>query len=472
MKVLFKILFILFLTFHLSAYEIGDFVRDVMIKPMDFAFPQPSHLQADDGTEIITLPNSDFPIANAELHIYYGRKNLGNRKTEIVRLLEDSWEFSGSRTYPKDKLLQEFEKLGAVFSLSLDYEKTTISVNYLQKDEKRVVELISSFWNEPLLDEDVISTMRVRIADEIKRRNDNPTSLGMRKLKERVFNHTILGKVSSLDGLNSVTAADLREFQDEIFAENKRILLLTGDSDATNWKSYIKNLPVKPGKQEVAEEVQTEILNQNLSEIKSKHLLIEKDVSQAFVAMMGSIPKHNDPDFYAIQVLNYMIGGGGFNSYYMREIRNNRGLAYSAGSATDFQKSYGTIHFYSMTKTESVPEVLKLMQDLIQSEFISQLKEDELKRAQVAITNQFVFLFDDSKKVLQNELRFRDHDMPKDYLLQFRENIEKVTLEDLKRVGKKYFHPGNLSVIVVGPKKLGETLGKDFKLIQPEDSVF
>ncbi|TGL63815.1 insulinase family protein [Leptospira ognonensis] len=344
-------------------------------------------------------------------------------------------------------------------------------MSYLKKDEKRVIELLTSFWTESQLDEDVILTMRGRLADEIKRRNDNPTSLGMRKIKERVLKDTILAKVSSLDGLNAVTTPELKQFQDEIFAEKKRILLLTGDAEISNWKKYLSNLKIGSAEMQIPEELSSELVNKNISEYKSKHLLVEKDVSQAFVVMMGSLPKHNDADFYAIQVLNYIIGGGGFNSYYMREIRNNRGLAYSAGSAADFQKGYGILHFYAMTKTESVPEVLKLMQELIQIDFISKLKEEELTRAKVAITNQFVFLFADSKKVLQNELRFRDHEMPKEYLLHFRENIEKVSLDDLKRVGKKYFDPANLSVLVVGPKALDSSLGKQFKLIQPEDSA-
>ncbi len=468
-----KILIVFLITFalNLSAYEIGDFVRDIKLKSLDFPFPKISSESSNDNTEILSLPNADFPIVFAEFQIYYGKKNIGNRKTEIVHLLEDAWQFSGSKSYPKDKLLQEFEKLGATFSLDLDYEKTILSVSYLKKDEKRVIELLSSFWNEPILDSEIVTTMRERIADKIRRRNDNPTSIGMRKLKERVFKNTIAGKVSTIDGLNSVTIDDLSLFQKEILSERNRKLLLTGDVDIKLWKEYLSKFPINNQTLSTAEIVKFDDIKKNINLIEKKHILVEKDVSQSFVAMMGVLPKHNDPDFYAIQVLNYIIGGGGFNSYYMREIRNNRGLAYSAGSSCDFQKEYGTIQFYAMTKAESTVEVLKLMQDLIQSDFISTLKEEELKRATVAITNQFVFLFDDSKKVLRNELRFRDHEMPEGYLLNFRKNIEAVKLDDIKKVGKKYFDPSHLTIMIVGPKQLKEKLGNDFTLIQPEDII-
>ncbi|MCZ8155382.1 MAG: pitrilysin family protein [Leptospira sp.] len=471
MKYLIHLIILTSFTFSAFAYQMGDFVKDITFKDLVFNFPNIAVTKATDGTELLSLTNKDFPIVFAEFQVYYGRKNIGNGNTEITRLLKDSWEFSGSKAYPKDSLLQEFEKLGATFSLSIDYDKTTISMSYLKKDEARIVELFRSFWIESNLDNEVIETMRSRIADEIKRRNDNPTSLGMRKIKERVFDGTILGKVSSLSGLESITRDQLIQFQSEIVSEKKRILLLTGDAEPETWKKYITGITIANADQMKAEEVLTESLVNNLSRIKGKHVLVEKEVSQAFVVMMGALPRHNDPDFYAIQVLNYMIGGGGFNSYYMREIRNNRGLAYSAGSQTDFQKGYGTIHFYAMTKAESTVEVLGLMKDLIKEDFIAKLQQAELKRAQIAITNQFVFLFSDSKKVLQNDLRFREHEMSPDYLIHFRENIEKVTLEDLVRVGKKYFNPQGLSVLVVGPKSLKESLGVQFQIIQPEENA-
>ncbi len=472
MKNIIHIAFLFIFVLGLSAYEIGDFTSDLVFKPLQFSFPSIQKETSLDGTEILSLTENDFPIVSAEFHIYYGRKNLGNRKVEIIRLLEDSWEFSGSKNYPKDLFLQEFEKLGAAFSLSVGYEKTIIEVSYLKKDEKRIAELLSSFWNEPNLDSDVIATMRSRISDEIKRRNDSPTSVGKRKIRERVLANSILGRVATLEALDSVTIEELTQFQSEIFSEKKRKLLLTGDADPIVWKEQIKLLPTKQISQIRAEEIQNDLIDKNLSAIKGQHILVEKDVSQAFVTMMGSCPKHNDPDFFAVKVLNYIIGGGGFNAYFMREIRNNRGLAYSAGSDADFQKGYGLIFFFAATKVESTAEVLKLMQELIQKDFISGLKEDEIKRAQVAIVNQFVFEFEDNKKVLRNELRFQEHDMPRDHLVNFRQNIEKVTLEDIKRVGAKYFNPDSLSILVVGPKKLKESLGSNFKIIQPEENSF
>ncbi|WP_411822229.1 M16 family metallopeptidase [Leptospira sp. 'Mane'] len=466
------ILLSLFLAPTLFAREMGDFVKDIKIAPLNFSIPEFVSEKLEDGTEILALPNSEFPIINSELHIYHGKKDLGKRPVEIIRLLEDSWEFSGSKSYPKDTLLQEFENLGASFSLAIGYHKTVISFSYLKKDEARVFELFQSFWKESNLDDEVISTMRGRIMEEIKRRNDNPSAVGGRKSQELLYAGTIFGTSSTTQGLEGIKKEELVAFQKEILSEKKRVLILSGDVNVSSWKKNLSSLTLHESSgKSVSETITSESLKQSLSSLKKKHILVDKDVSQSFVIMMGVLPKHNDPDFYSIQVLNYIIGGGGFNSYFMREIRNNRGLAYSAGSSADFQDEYGVINFFAMTKTESVPEVVSLMKELIDSKFIGTIKEEELTRAKIAITNQFVFLFDDSKKVLNNDLRFKEHHMPKDYLVKFRENIEKVSLSDIQRVGKLYFDPEKLATVIVGPKSLKQGLGEKFHIISPEDRI-
>ncbi|TGM81634.1 insulinase family protein [Leptospira mtsangambouensis] len=467
MKRIYLIL-IVFSFFNLSAREMGDFVRDLKFKPLVFEVPEIKSVKQPSGVEIFSLKNAEFPIVYADIYVYHGRKNLGKRPVEITKLLEDSWELSGSKTYPKEKFLETLEFYGASFSVSIDYEKTIFSFAYLTSTEKEVLPIIQSFFDSPNLDESLVTTTKGKLTEEIKRRNDNPTALGSRKAKEALFLGTIAGTSMQIAALESLKMDELIEFQSEILKEPKRRFLVTGDYDLKSWERFFPNLPESNEKNN-SESITPLFLSENIKKTGNKIRLVEKDVSQSFISMVGVLPEHNHPDFYAIQVLNYIIGAGGFNSYYMREIRNNRGLAYSAGSNTDFQENYGTIQFFAMTKTESVKEVLSLMQELIQPKLIDSLTEDELVRAKNAIINQFVFQFEDDKRTLASEVRRRDHKMPDGYLQNFRKEIDRLTLSDLKRVGKLYFQSDKLIITIVGPKVLESSFGEAVKVIQPED---
>ncbi|TGL37727.1 M16 family metallopeptidase [Leptospira perdikensis] len=466
-----KRIYIILLTFcfsTISAREMGDFVRDLQFKPLVFEVPEISSIKQTSGVEIFSLKNAEFPIVYADIYVYHGKKHLGKRPVEIARLLEDSWELSGSATYPKEKFLETLEFYGASFSVSIDYEKTVFSITYLKSTEKEVLPVLKSFFATPNLDESLMVTTKGKLGEEIKRRNDNPTALGSRKAKESLFRGTIAGTSMQLPSMESLKLTDLIQFQKEILAEPKRRFLVTGDFDLKSWENFFPNL-VEESKQRESETITPSILSENIKKEGKQIRLVTKDVNQTFISMLGVLPEHNHPDFYAIQVLNYIIGAGGFNSYYMREIRNNRGLAYSAGSNTEFQENYGTIQFFAMTKTESAKEVLSLMRELIQPKLIDSLTEEELVRAKNAIINQFVFQFEDDKRTLASEVRRRDHKMPEGYLQNFRKEIDRLTLSDLKRVGKLYFQADKLIVTVVGPKSLESTFQGSVKVLNPED---
>ncbi|TGK87019.1 insulinase family protein [Leptospira noumeaensis] len=454
--------------FNLSAREMGEFVRDLQFKPLVFEVPEITSINHPSGVEIFSYKNSEFPIVYADLYVYHGKKHLGKRSVEVSKLLEDSWELSGSKTFPKEKFLETLEFYGASFSVSIDYEKTVFSFAYLKSTEKDVLPVIQSFFDHPNLDESLVITTKGKLTDEIKRRNDNPTALGSRKAKESLFRGTIAGTSMQISSLESLKLSDLTEFQSEILKEPKRRFLVTGDYELKSFDSFFSKLG--SGSEKLESEVITpSILSENVKKEGKNIRLVVKDVNQTFISMIGVLPEHNHPDFYAIQVLNYIIGAGGFNSYYMREIRNNRGLAYSAGSNTDFQENYGTIQFYAMTKTESAKEVLSLMRELIQPKLIDSLTEEELVRAKNAIINQFVFQFEDDKRTLASEVRRRDHKMPEGYLQNFRKEIDRLTLADLKRVGKLYFQSDKLIVTIVGPKVLESSFQGSVKLVNPED---
>lgn len=462
------LIFFVFAISTLSAREMGEFVREIQFKPLVFEVPEITSTKQPSGVEVFSLKNAEFPIVYADIYVYHGKKHLGKRVVEIARLLEDSWELSGSAKFPKEKFLETLEFYGASFSVSIDYEKTVFSIAYLKSTEKEVLPVLQSFFVAPNLEESLMVTTKGKLSEEIKRRNDNPTALGSRKAKEALFRGTIAGTSMQLSSLESLKLTDLVQFQKEILKEPKRRFLVTGDFDLQSWESFFPNL-VEETKQRESETITPSLLAENVKKEGKQIRLVAKDVNQTFISMIGVLPEHNHPDFYAIQVLNYIIGAGGFNSYYMREIRNNRGLAYSAGSNTEFQENYGTIQFFAMTKTESAKEVLSLMRELIQPKLIDSLTEEELVRAKNAIINQFVFQFEDDKRTLASEVRRRDHQMPEGYLQNFRKEIDRLTLSDLKRVGKLYFQPDKLLVTIVGPKALESSFQGSVKVLNPED---
>ena len=149
----------------------------------------------------------------------------------------------------------------------------------------------------------------------------------------------------------------------------------------------------------------------------------------------------------------------------MREVRSNRGLAYSVYSYFQIGRHLpGMFLAGSETKSSSTAEVVKLMRQLMQGMIDKPVSEAELKLAKESLVNSFVFAFDDTHSVVTQKVRLDYYGYPQDYLENFRQNIERVTVADVQRVSKEYLHPDHLLIVLVGDTEVFANQIKDLGL--------
>jgi zinc protease len=159
----------------------------------------------------------------------------------------------------------------------------------------------------------------------------------------------------------------------------------------------------------------------------------------------------DNPDVFALKVANFILGGGGFNSRMMREIRSDRGLAYSVYSYFDVGRRLpGLFIAGSETKSTSTVEVVQLLQQLIEQIRDEPVSEAELELAKKSLINSFIFAFENSHSIVSRKVRLDYYDYPKDYLETYRQKLAAVTVADVQRVAHKYLHPDLLQIVLVG----------------------
>jgi zinc protease len=112
------------------------------------------------------------------------------------------------------------------------------------------------------------------------------------------------------------------------------------------------------------------------------------------------------------------------------------------------------------------------MKEILSEKTFSKITQKEIDDAKKSINNQFVFLFLNNNRILENQVRFDEDDMPENYLRDYRDNMNKVTLDDIRRVGKKYFVFDKLKTIIVSsPDAIKSFPSERSKTIQPEDNI-
>src|SRR5207253_7963125 len=183
------------------------------------------------------------------------------------------------------------------------------------------------------------------------------------------------------------------------------------------------------------------------------YLVNKEDVNQSNVRMVAPGTDRHNPDYFAIEVFNEVMGGG-FSSRLVQDIRTAKGLAYSVGGGigTAFDHP-GITRFVLGTKSERTIESIEALYQDVDDLKSHPITGDEIKRAKDSILNSFIFNFDTPDKVLRERMAYQFYGYPLNFLEQYRAGIEKATVADVNRVAAKYLHKDQLAVLVVGNPK-------------------
>jgi hypothetical protein len=215
-------------------------------------------------------------------------------------------------------------------------------------------------------------------------------------------------------------------------------------------------------------------------EFESGVFFIEKeDTTQAYIRVGHLGIETKNPDFFAVQVLNEVLGGG-FTSRLFDNVRSKKGLAYSVWGAvgSSFMRP-GVFQSGMSTKSESMAESVGALREELVGIIENPATDEELELAKESILNSFIFNYQSRSQILGQQMLYAYYGLPADFLDRYRDNIEKVTTKDVARVAETYIHPDKMIMLVVGKSAdfdkpvstFGEVTEIDITIPPPADTT-
>ena len=201
---------------------------------------------------------------------------------------------------------------------------------------------------------------------------------------------------------------------------------------------------------------------------KGQIYFLFKDIPQSIIISGQFAPGKKEPEAYPFDVLDFIVGSGGFRSHIFQEVRNNLGLAYSTGSFYSKKSEYGVFEAYAITGSESTAKVISIIRSIIKDIRTNEVDKNELEWAKKSINNNFIFSFISAEQIAYQQLMIEYEKLSTDYLTTYRDNIAKIQAEDLKKVAIKYLLPDETVTLVVGTEstynQLISTFGNVIKI--------
>ncbi|MCV0368766.1 pitrilysin family protein [Filomicrobium sp.] len=345
----------------------------------------------------------------------------------------------------------EFQERMEDIAMRMSYEDSRDtfygSVETLSANRPQAMELLKLALTKPRFDDDAIERIRGQLKASIVYASRDPDRVAGNAWYAAAFPNHPYGKPKdgTLETISSITRDDLEAYRSRIFARENLKVVAVGDIDADALAKLLDevfgDLPQKAKLNSVSDVAPPK---------KGSLTVTEMDVPQSVAVFgLGGL-KRKDPDFMSAFVLNHIIGGGGFASKLMEEVREKRGLAYSVYSYLS-PMDHSAIFLGSVaTKNEAIAESLDVIRAELKKMVETGPTEEDLKNAKDYLTGSYALRFDSNAKIASQLLGIMVEGMGIDYVNTRNAQIEAVTLEDIKQAAKRFLDLNDLIVTVVG----------------------
>jgi zinc protease len=353
----------------------------------------------------------------------------------------------GAGDLDSEAFQERVESLAIDFSFEASRDAFTGGAKTLTKNKDEAFRLLRMVLNEPHMDPEAVERVGEQIASSIKMDDEDPEKVASNAWFKRVFDgHPYANPLKgTLESVGAITPADLKDYVRRTFAKDGLKVGVVGDISASDLARALDEVfGGLPDKAELASVPEAEWRAGASSQV------IPLSVPQSVVTFGQPGLKRNDPDFMAAYILNYIIGGGGFSSTLMQEVREKRGLAYSVYTYLYPLDRAALFLGGVATKNEAVSQSINVIREELTRIAASGPTAEELENAKRYLTGSYALRFDSSVKIANTLLWTQIEDLGMDYIDRRNSLVEAVTLEDVKRVAAQLIKPGNLVITVVG----------------------
>jgi zinc protease len=416
------------------------------------------------GLRLIFYEDHTVPLIHVQALVKAGGIYDPSGKVGLAKLTAASLSACGTKSHPSAALHETLESLAADLSSSCDSEFTTITLDLLSKDLERGLPLFSSVVMQPAFESEMVEVERSKLLETLKRQNEDLLDAAKRELKKRLYgDRSEWARTPTLKGVQGITKEDLAAFHARYFKPGAAILAVSGDFSPEQMVKRIEGLfgawpkeaVLYPSIAPVTDKTPPQVVIFDRPDLAQVEIFCGELTGRRFEG--GKL----NPDRYPLAVLSHMIGGAGFNSILMREIRSNRGLAYRVGSLYTFGTDRGVFGVYGDTGVESASQVVELMREVLAQAAKAPPQEKDIALIKDNLINQFAFEFDPTPKIVDKAATMEMQGFPEDYLTTYCDKLRAVAAVDLQETAKKYIHPASQTLVVIGPaKSLQEPLAK------------
>jgi len=398
---------------------------------------------------LLIAEEHSLPFVTFQLLIDSGSRSDPSGREGLSRLTARGL-LLGTSKRSASSINKELDFMGTILNASSGRDYATLELQVLKKNLDKGFDLFMEVLTQPTFPEKEIKREIQKTLGNIKADEDDPGVVAEKAFLQALFlkspyAHPVEGTEESLQ---RITREDLVQFYRMFYHPNNCILAVVGDITAEEIKAKLI-----PRLQQWPEGKIPETPFEAQFAGRPKTIKIDRSITQANIIIGNRGVSRSNPDYYAVSVMNYILGGGGFASRLLEEIRNKRGLAYSVASFFVPGRYPGSFQIVLQTKNPSAREAISLALTQMKRIQKKPVSTKELEGAKKYLIGSFPLRLDTQGKLSMFLVAVEYYGLGLDYHEKYESLIRSVTESDVLRVAKKYLHPENYILVVVADLK-------------------
>jgi zinc protease len=403
-------------------------------------------MQLSNGAILLVSEQHQLPMVTTSIAFDAGARRDPDGKEGLAALTAQSMT-EGTTALSARDFNEKVDFMGSSIAISPSRDYSIASFTTLKKYQSDTLHLLAQILQNPGLRDTDIQRKQAQQIASIKSNEEEPGYTANVAFTRMIFGNTPYGHptTGSSESVAKLKPGDVRAFYHEHYKLGSAIIAVAGDVKADEIKAALeKELTGPQGK------VEAQPAPESRRVAPGVHTqLIDRNVAQASLYMGSNGIARANPDYYKLQVMNYILGGGGFSSRLMREVRSKAGLAYGIGSGFQAGKFPGAFVVALQTKNTNANEAIKLILKQLHEIQQHPVSATELDSAKRYMIGSFPLKLDRQSEIVGFMLETEIYGLGLDYAERYPKIIAAITAADVQGVAQKYLHPDAMDLVAV-----------------------
>ena len=422
---------------------------ELKFQPLKYEPPDPKAFRTEyaNGLRAYVQEDHSLPLFNITALINYGGLYEPKDKTGLDNVFGDQLIKGGTKTREGSAIEDRIDFLGGTLNFNVGERTSQLSLSVLSKDLDEGLGIFFDVLMNPAFREEPLKLSKARLIEQLRQRNDQPSGVLSREYERLLYGDQPLTWQPTKPTYEGVTAADLKAAHDKYFVPRNVILAISGDFTKADLKAKIN----KAGAGWKNHGVMFPALVKTYPAVEPGVYFIQKAINQGYISLGHLGLEDTNPDYFAVQVMNFILGGGSFTSRITTKVRSDEGLSYNQGSRFTYRWGFpGTFSGYVQTKSATVGYAISLILNEIDRIRKEPVSDAEMETALNYYLESFADSFQTPQITMANFANLEMTGKPIDYYRTYRDKVKAVTKARVQEVAQKYIQPDKIAIMIVG----------------------